>query len=108
MSEEVEEESYTEYFECSCRTPEHLIKFTYEYCDEKGFEENELVVSTYLNQRNGFFCRVWSAIKYVFGSKCEYGNFDVTIIEEKDVHRLIRVCQKVIDNENKPSGKEVT
>lgn len=96
------EEDVKEYFECSCRSAEHLLTFEHFYEEiGNGFYENELLASTFLNHRHNVFSRTWLVVKYVFGFKVRDGHFDCTIIEEKDVPRLMALCQRVIDK-----GKE--
>jgi hypothetical protein len=77
----------TEYFECQCTSPEHTISFT--------DDDNEITISYFLNQYHSIFARIWVAIKYVFGYKCQYGHFDVTILKTEDIPRLIRLLEKV-------------
>lgn len=87
-----------EYFECGCHSAEHLLVFEHSYWEMgNGFYENELLVTTFLNHRHSVFSRAWLAIKYVFGFKVRDSHFDYTIIVEKDVSRLLALCQKVID-----------
>lgn len=90
-----------EYFECGCGSTEHTLSFEHSYEEiGNGFYENELLVTTFLNQRNGIFYRIWLSIKYVFGFKARDSHFDYTILEEPEVERLINLCQKVIDIKN--------
>ena len=50
-------------------------------------------VSVHLNREHNIFKRIWTAIKYVFGIRCIYGDFDEVIINPNDADRL----QKVVD-----------
>jgi hypothetical protein len=68
--------------ECACHSPEHSLHFqVYE-------EDGEFYVSVYLGQ-DGFFKRLWTAIKYVAGYKSKYGDFDC-FMGNKDQAKKIR------------------
>ncbi len=89
-----------EFFECGCRSVEHILSFEHFYEEiGNGFYENQLLVTTFLNQRNSIFYRTWLAIRYVFGFKAKDRHYDYTIIEEGDIPRLMELCQKVIDKQ---------
>ena len=77
-----------EFFECSCFSDEHTLKFTY---DE---EDNHLYTSVFLSERT-FLKRVWFAVKYIFGYKCKYGHWDCFLLKEEDKERLINVVNQV-------------
>jgi len=79
----------TEFFECDCHSDEHTIKFVY---DE---ENNEFYLSVYLNQYRNLLQRIWVAIKYVFGYKSRYGDWDCWTLQEQDVVRLKKVLNLV-------------
>ncbi len=103
MSEEEKDPDVHEnhYFECACWSNEHMLVFTYDYCGEDDFRQNEIIVSTFLANDRNFFGRVRDAIKYVFGYKCKYGHFECTIINEFEVLRLKELCDKVINQSKK-------
>jgi len=79
----------TEYFECSCYSDEHTLRFILD------LEENELYTTIYLNQYNSFFKRVWIAIKYILGYKCKFGHWDCWILKLEDTKRMINMLQKI-------------
>ena len=76
-----------EYFECCCRSPEHVMHFVL-----YGPSEPEICVYTFL-QPDSVLKRIWNAIKYVFGYKCRYGHFDEFLMSPKDVDRVIELGQ---------------
>lgn len=80
----------THYFDCTCGSNEHTLKFTLEK------EDGELYTSVFLNQYRGFFKRLWIGIKYVFGYKCEYGHWDCWILDRDDAERLRDMCNEFI------------
>lgn len=69
------------YFECSCFSDEHMLKFSYDP------EDKELYLSTFLRPRR-WYSRIWYGIKYALGYTCKYGHFDCTIIAPDDLPRL--------------------
>jgi len=81
----------TEFFECSCMSDEHTIRFKLDVYDP---DDIELYTSVFLNQYRGFFGKLWIAVKYLFGYKCKYGHWDCTILKLEDVDRLITLLQK--------------
>ena len=64
MSEIIEK-----FLSCECHSDEHTLRFAYD-------EDGDLYTSVYLNQYRGFWKRVLVAIKYVFGYKSRYGDWD--------------------------------
>lgn len=76
------------YFECSCRSPEHTLRF---WIDE---DDPPILAAYVFLGNNTWFRRVWSAIKYVFGYRCRYGHFDEFILQQSDADRLIALLTK--------------
>ena len=76
----------TEYFDCKCSSPEHTLRFVY--------DEDDIYIEIYLRQYRNFFKRIWIAIKYIFGYKCQYGDWDCFILKEDDIQRMIRLLTK--------------
>jgi len=72
----------THYFECSCGSSEHTIRFILDK------DENELYTEIYLNQWRPLWKRILVGIKYIFGYKCKYGEWDCWILNQDDVLRL--------------------
>ena len=77
------------YFECQCYSPEHRYVFIYDP------DENEIYVEPHLSTYKNVFKRIWVAIKYIFGYKSKYGNWDCWMLKNEDVQRLINVLSKV-------------
>lgn len=70
------------YFECACFSDEHLLKF---HLDD---EDNTLTASIFLNQWRSWYGRIWIAIKYLFGYKSKYGDWDCWLLRKEDAERL--------------------
>lgn len=89
-----------ELFICECHSPEHQFILTY---IEGGFiktreveylEEDMLSITIHLANYKSFWKRLISGIKYIFGYKSRYGNFDSILFDPKDCDRLIHYLQK--------------
>jgi len=82
----------TEFFECACHSPEHVLKF--DVC----LEDNEIYSSVFLNDYRRWYERLWVAIKYLFGYKCQYGHWDCFLMLPEDAKRMAAMCEKIVDN----------
>ena len=79
------------YFQCSCRTLEHMI--VVDRFVEKGMVP-EFIISVHLSKFHGFFKRLWFGLKYVFNISQKYGHFDCTIIQhEPTVRELVEFLE---------------
>lgn len=85
-------------FVCACYNVEHQIIFTY---DPKW---DEIYVSVYLLPDN-FFKRIKNAVKYIFGYRSRYGDFDEFIFNNKDIERLKTVLNNVSICKKEESGR---
>lgn len=72
------------FIRCECNSSEH--QFTIAYSNDK---DDEFYLTTHLTTYHHFFKRVWIGIKYAFGYKCRYGNFDTVIISRIESKRII-------------------
>lgn len=72
---------------CECSSAEHQLIIRWDK------DENEVYVTTHLSTYKNFFMRLWQAIKYIFGYRCRYGEFDEVILRKEDADKL----QKVVD-----------
>lgn len=60
---------------CMCYSDEHTLRFQY-FPEDSGHDHPSLYTSVFLNETNTFWQRIWVAIKYIFGYKCKYGDWD--------------------------------
>jgi hypothetical protein len=82
---------------CECFSPEHQLIAT--YCEgENDQEYDDLFLEVHLSPRLGFFKRVIAAIKYIFGHKSIYGNWDCFSFDEENADKLIASLQKLKNN----------
>ena len=79
-----------ELFICQCGDPSHQFIIS---ADKETTEGACAFVSVHLNREHNVFKRIWTAIKYIFGTRCIYGDFDEVIINPNAADRL----QKVVD-----------
>ena len=75
-----------EFFICQCNSPEHQLIFNYFKDDKFGDVTIHLVPDT-------FWRRIKNAIKYIFGYRSKYGDFDEFIFKKEDANKL----QSVVD-----------
>jgi len=76
----------TIFAECSCYSPEHQMIF--KYVHDKFIEEDQIYMRTHLITYKNVWKRTWRSLKYIFGYKCRYGQFDEVILKTKDVKTL--------------------
>jgi len=72
-------------FICSCFSPEHQVIFTW--------DGDDFYLTFHLSEKR-FLKRVFLGIKYIFGYKSKYGNFDEIIFKESDKQEIIDLIKK--------------
>jgi hypothetical protein len=82
-----------EIFICDCYSPEHQIIFATDI-----FEENEQIegifFQVHLTTCDNFFKRLWKGLKFAFGHKSKYGEWDMFIFNRDDIDELDKVIQQ--------------
>lgn len=73
---------------CNCHSFEHMAIF---YKDE---ETGLLYVSISLKTYDKFFKRLWVGLKYAFGYKSRFGEWDEFLFKEKDEQQLLEFLKK--------------
>jgi len=71
-----------EILRCSCHSKEHELEFAYD--DEFFYCFIHLATLP-------FWERVKNGIKYIFGYRCTYGDFDEMIFEEQQLSKLSQI-----------------
>lgn len=71
---------------CACSSSEHSLIFQY---DE---DEHEAYVSIHLSNYRNFWERLIHGIKYIFGYKCKYGDFDEIILGKQHAEKLHEIA----------------
>lgn len=79
-----------EYIECYCDSEHHLLRFTW----DEDPDWSEIYLDVHLNYYYGFFKRLWYGIKYIFGFKSSYGQFDCAGLRHKQVNQLRDLCNR--------------
>ena len=74
--------------DCACSSDNHVMIGTF---DE---DNNEIYISIHLYNPI-WYKRIWHAIKYIFGFKCVYGDFDEIIINKTNKYQFIELFNKI-------------
>lgn len=77
--------SINELFICQCQNTEHRLIFSY------FPDENKVYVSVHLIPAT-FWKRLVNSIRYLFGHKSKYGDFDEFIFSNQDADKLQSVA----------------
>lgn len=80
-------------FICNCSDIEHQMIVSIDSEDK----EKEIYVSIHLSDYHNFFQKLWIGIKYIFGKKSKYGNWDVIILNEKDMIKLKEILERKLN-----------
>lgn len=83
-----------EVFICDCNSLEHQYSIWYDEEDNQLWFEPHLV-------NMPWYLRIGLALKYVFGHKSNYGDWDSTIVKVEDMPRLIDYMANVISEDKK-------
>lgn len=67
---------------CECNSIEHNVIFWYDD------EYRELYCEPHLTTHRNFFKRLWHGLKYAFGYKSRFGDWDSTVFKEDDLIKL--------------------
>lgn len=88
------EDTVNKLFICSCNSIEHQLVISY-FIDEK---DREVYCSIHLIPESNIFKRIWKAIKYIFGHRSIYGDFDEFIFKPGDADKLQEVVNYLRNN----------
>lgn len=83
-----------EYLECCCTSAEHVIRFNF---DNQPNDCPVVYVDVQLNPYHGFWKRVWLALQYICGHKCQYGHWDETILFGEQIEKLRAFCNRHLE-----------
>ena len=79
---------------CDCGDAEHQIIFRY-YPDDECFP---MLATFHLTTWCGFFRRLWRGLRYAFGYKSRYGDWDDVILSWKTAQGLCDFLDKALDD----------
>ena len=71
-----------EIFVCSCNSLEHQMLFWYEE------EYNLFYTEVHLVTHRNFFNRLWRGLKYAFGHRSRFGEWDEFLFDTEDLRKL--------------------
>ena len=78
---------------CQCSSMEHQISFSWvEYEGLESELEGEVYMEVHLKPLS-FWQRLKNGIKYIFGHRSVYGDFDEVILKKEDVHKLEKIVE---------------
>lgn len=74
---------------CACHTKDHTVFFDYDESD------GELYLTIHLvDLGGGFWQRLWRGLKYAFGYKSRFGDWDELIIRQEDCPKIRALLEK--------------
>ena len=94
----------TLFLECDCGLLEHIAKFSYDPLDWVPEEKDpdritsEMWLHVHLYSCRGFLRRLWRGLKFAFGYRCRYGEWDEIIMSTMDVIRLRQFLNQYLDD----------
>jgi len=80
---------------CDCYFIEHQLIF--EYLTDEESDEKSLSINIHLTAWENFFQRLVAGIRYAFGHKSRYGEFDNILVSPDEAKNLIEFLQKFIE-----------
>jgi len=103
----------TEFFECSCGSDEHTLRFILDFDSlNDGTDSDyppypEIYTSVFLNHYDAWYRRLWRGIKYIFGYKSKHGHFDSFSMRPGDIPRFREMLDKFEEGvKNSPYNRE--
>ena len=72
---------------CECSSLEHQVVFQWDNNDK------EVYMHIHLVNYKGFWRRLWHGLKYAFGHRCRYGEFDEVILRKEDAGNLQKIVE---------------
>jgi hypothetical protein len=79
---------------CDCHSNEHMFALSYFANDE---DEPYAYLTVHLSHWENFFRRLWIGIKYAFGYRSRYGDWDGVIINPKEARNIIEFLNKYLE-----------
>ncbi len=76
-------------FICECRSIDHVMLFSFDK------EDNTVYVHVRLSTYHNFFNRLWRGLKYAFGFKSRFGDFDEFLVQPDDALKMIETLSKI-------------
>ena len=80
----MEDDMKRDNFICECHSEEHQVSF---YYDE---EDKELLIAPHLYTHKNFFKRLWVGIRFAFGYKSRFGEWDCIILDPEKLKQYLK------------------
>lgn len=82
---------------CECGSEEHLARFAYFAPDERRPEDGaSLYLSIHIRGWEGFWRRLWTAVKYAAGYRSKYGEWDEVIVTRRSAREMRDLCDEFL------------
>lgn len=78
---------------CECGSVEHQIVL-------RGVDGDDSLYAYVHLTKLPLFRRIWHGIKYIFGYRCKYGDFDEVIISKSDCRKFEKIVEFFKGNVN--------
>jgi len=85
---------------CYCESPEHQFTLV------RDPEDGDLWLQVHLSQSASFFKRLWTGLKYAFGYKSKYGDWDHTVITTEDQRKIVEFLNRSVKQMPRKSDEE--
>ncbi len=103
------DQQFRDIFICDCYSTEHQVVVHYMIEKEEKKdplnperitfpERHELDFEIHLNTSKSFWERLWGGLKYAFGYKSKYGNWDNFMFRPEDADKFIEYLNKLKNN----------
>jgi hypothetical protein len=73
---------------CCCHSLDHQIVFLYDH------EDDLMYCVVHLHSFKNVFKRLWTGIKYIFGYKSVYGNWDEIILKKEQIKEIMNFLEQ--------------
>jgi hypothetical protein len=81
------------YIECECTSLQHVVRMDLYLDPYDTTETPELFLTMHLSPLP-FYKRLVNGIKYIFGYRSVFGDFDETIVSPESVTQIKNLCEK--------------
>jgi hypothetical protein len=72
---------------CDCHSPEH------QFIIVKDTVDQEVWLEVHLCPNPSFFKRLWEGLRYAFGYRSRYGDFDSILVTPEDQAKIVELLQ---------------
>lgn len=80
------------FVDCDCGLLEHM--FAFRQWDDDGWPT--LSLNVHLSTWENPFRRLWTAIKWVFGYRCQYGEWDEIVVSPEKAKEIIKFLKEFV------------